>query len=458
VQVPGENGGKSCAAGGSCHATSASNFTTGSVTVNFPNGQTYTPGVKQHLSVTIADSASSIRGWGFQLTARSGSPATTMAGTFTSTDANTLLMCSKSTNLTGVLDVINFNASGSQVCPAGDNVQYIEHSLAGFNGTIGPGSGTYQFDWTPPATNAGNIVIYVAGNGGIGNPPNVNGDHVYTKQYTLTPVSGPSGPPTISNGGIISAYDFGAITAIAPGTWIEIYGTNFATDNVAWSGSDFKNNVGPTALGGVSVSVGGQPAYISSVSHNASYDQIDAQVPSNVGAGSQNIVVTTSAGSSAPYSVTVNTTQPGLDAGAAFQVGGKQYVVALHTGTAPCGTSSGLCFVMPSGAVPGIASAPAKVGEIIILYGIGFGPVTPSFPAGQIVTGTNKLTSPLLVNFGSTAADLTCGSCYAGMAPNFVGLYQFQFAVPNVAASNAVPFSFSLGGTTGTQTLYTAVQ
>jgi uncharacterized protein (TIGR03437 family) len=154
----------------------------------------------------------------------------------------------------------------------------------------------------------------------------------------------------------------------------------------------------------------------------------------------------------------VNAAQPGLDAGAAFQVGGKQYVVALHTSTAPCGTSSGLCFVMPAGAVSGIASAPAKVGEIIILYGIGFGSVTPSFSAGQIVSGTNKLTAPLLVNFGSTPADLTCGSCYAGMAPNFVGLYQFQFAVPNVAASSLVPFSFSLGGTAGTQTLYTAVQ
>jgi uncharacterized protein (TIGR03437 family) len=381
-----------------------------------------------------------------------------MAGSFTSTDANTLLMCSKSTNLTGVIDAINYSASGSQVCPAADNVQYIEHSLQGFNANLGPGSATYEFDWTPPSTNVGDIVIYVAGNGGVGNPPNVNGDHVYTQKYTLSAVAPPSGPPTISNGGIISAYDFGAFPSIAPGTWIEIYGTNFATYSATWGGSYFKNNTGPTKLADLTVSIGGQPAYISSVTHNASYDQIDVQAPSNISTGSQNIVVTTPAGSSAPYAITVNATQPGLDAGAGFLVGGKQYVVALHTSTAPCGTSSGLCFVMPTGAVPGIASAPAKVGEIIILYGIGFGPVTPSFSAGQIVTATNKLSAPLLVNFGSTPADLSCSSCYAGMAPNFVGLYQFQFAVPNVAASNAVPFSFSLGGTAGAQTLYTAVQ
>ena len=104
--VPNENGGKSCAFGGSCHAVSAATFTTGSVTVSFPNGQTYTPGVKQHLSVTIADTNASLKGWGFQLTARSGNPATTMAGTFNSSDANTLVVCSQ-TNLL-VFQQLNF--------------------------------------------------------------------------------------------------------------------------------------------------------------------------------------------------------------------------------------------------------------------------------------------------------------------------------------------------------------
>ena len=47
--VPGEN---TCA---SCHSGSG----TGSVTVTFPNGTTYTPGVKQHLVVTVTDSAQS---------------------------------------------------------------------------------------------------------------------------------------------------------------------------------------------------------------------------------------------------------------------------------------------------------------------------------------------------------------------------------------------------------------
>lgn len=451
VQVPGENGGASCAAGlqggVQCHATTASSFTTGSVTVNFPNGLTYTPGVTQQLSVTIADSNPAQKGWGFQLTARSGSPATTMAGTFTSADANTLLMCSQ-TNLF-VYQQVNYSASGTQTCPSGEPLQYIEQSLQGFTATIGPGSATYNFNWTPPATNVGNIVIYVAGNAGIGLPANVNGDHVYTKTYTLTPAT--AGPaPSINSGGVISAYSFGASPSIAPGTWIEIYGTNFATSTVNWSLSDFQNGVAPTLLGGVTVTIGGQPAYIVFVTHGSSYDQIDAQVPSNVGTGTQNIVVTNSSGSSsAPYSITVNATQPGLDAPPNFLINGNQYVVALHAD----GT-----YVLPTGAISGLASSPAKVGETIILYGIGFGNVTPNIPAGQIVTASNTLTLPFLVNFGQTPATVTCGTCYDGLAPNFVGLYQFQLLVPNIAAGNAVPFSFTLGGIAGSQTLYTAVQ
>jgi uncharacterized protein (TIGR03437 family) len=451
VQVPGENGGASCAAGGTCHATSASSFKTGSVTVSFPNGQTYTPGVTQHLSVTIADSNPSLKGWGFQLTARSGNPATTMAGTFTSTDTNTQLMCSQ-TNLL-VFQQVAYSASGGQSCPSNEPLIYIEHSLAGFDATIGPGSATYQFDWTPPATNVGDIVIYVAGNGGLGQPPVVTGDHVYTAKYTLTPAT-LSGEPSIYAGGVVSATDFGQFKQIAPGTWIEIYGTNLAPTTQQWASSDFVNNVAPTSLAGVTVMIGGQPAYLDLVSSG----QINAQVPTNIGAGQQNIVVTTSGGSSSPYAITVNATEPGLDAPASFTVNQKQYVVALHTTAAPCGTSSGSCFVMPAGAIPGINSAPAKVGETIVLYGIGFGSVNPTIPAGQITTQSNQLTLPFLVNFGSTAATVSCPTCYDGLAPNFVGLYQFQVVVPNVASNNALPFSFSLGGSAGTQTLYTSVQ
>src|SRR5580698_9847527 len=71
--VPNENGGAAgvTCANSSCHVGTANNpANKGSVTVNFPNGLTYAPGVKQHLTVTIADPAPNQAAWGFQLTAR----------------------------------------------------------------------------------------------------------------------------------------------------------------------------------------------------------------------------------------------------------------------------------------------------------------------------------------------------------------------------------------------------
>jgi uncharacterized protein (TIGR03437 family) len=46
---------------------------------------------------------------------------------------------------------------------------------------------------------------------------------------------------------------------------------------------------------------------------------------------------------------------------------------------------------------------------------------------------------------------------YEGLAPNFTGLYQFNVVVPNVPSGNA-PLTFSLGGVSGTQALYLALQ
>jgi uncharacterized protein (TIGR03437 family) len=46
---------------------------------------------------------------------------------------------------------------------------------------------------------------------------------------------------------------------------------------------------------------------------------------------------------------------------------------------------------------------------------------------------------------------------FSGLAPRAVGLYQFDLVVPNVAANDAVPVTFTLGGTPGTQSLFTAI-
>lgn len=248
-------------------------------------------------------------------------------------------------------------------------------------------------------------------------------------------------PPAIKAGGVVSATAFGGSPAVAPGTWIEIYGSGLAALSRAWAGNDFNGVNAPTNLGGTSVQVAGQSAFVAYVSPG----QVNAQVPSNVPSGTQPVTVATSVGSSAAYNVTVAAVQPGLLAPAAFNAGGRQYAGALFP--------DGVTYVLPA-AVPGVVSRRARPGDTIILYGIGFGPVAPNIPAGQTVQTANALASQLQVFFGSARATLS----YAGLAPLFVGLYQFNVVVPNIAAGDAIPLTFTLGGAPGAQVLYTAVQ
>ncbi len=450
VGVPGENGGATCAQSG-CHIGTANDpKNSGSVAVTFASGTTYTPGVKQHLTVTISDTASTQKAWGFQLTARLASPVTTMAGTFAPTDADTQLMCS-STNFFQQR-VIAFGASPT--CPSGLTLAYMEHSLQGFTDSVaaGHGSGSYafSFDWMPPATNVGNVTIYVAGNAGHGLPlgspgSGSSGDHIYTKTYTLTPAAAGGTAPAISAGGIVSAGAFGGFTAATAGSWIEIYGTNLSTTTRGWAGSDFSGNNAPTTLDGVKVTVNGTPAYIDYISPT----QVNAQIPAGVGTGTAQVVLSNSGGASDPYSLTMNANEPGFLAppGGVFVIGNKQYVVAQHQN----GT-----FVAPVTATS--LGTPAKPGETLTIYGVGFGAAKDSsgntIPFGQIVTASNSLTTPLTVSIGSANA----ATPYFGLAPSFVGLYQFNVTIPTSTANNdALPFTFDLGGNKGSQTLYIAV-
>src|SRR5215467_5138191 len=84
--VPKENA--SCISS-QCHVGTANDPNNkGSVKVAFANGTSYVPGVTQHLVVTIDDPTQ--KAWGFQLTARLSSNSASLAGTFASTDKNTL--------------------------------------------------------------------------------------------------------------------------------------------------------------------------------------------------------------------------------------------------------------------------------------------------------------------------------------------------------------------------------
>ena len=241
--------------------------------------------------------------------------------------------------------------------------------------------------------------------------------------------------------GVISASAYGGFSALSPGSWMEIYGYNLGTIlQRVWGSADFNGNLAPTTLGGTTVTIGGQSAFIDYVSPG----QVNAQVPSGVAAGSQPVVVTTAGGSSLGFMITVNPTEPGLLAPNALHLAAGQYVAALFP--------DGSTFVLPPGAIPGLKSMLATPGQIITFYGVGFGPVTPDIPAGQIVGETNDLTG-FAISFGGTPAKVD----FAGLTAGYLGLYQFNVTVPNIAASNAVPVTFTLNGNPGPQNLLIAI-
>lgn len=308
------------------------------------------------------------------------------------------------------------------------------------NGTItsvaGNGVEGYSGDGGPALDAAINVPRSVS----VGPNGNVYIGDFGNNRVRLLTQSLPSNTPSIDNGGVVSASDFGKFTSVSPGSWIEIYGSNLATATRPWGTSDFSGNNAPTSLSGTSVTINGQPAFVAYISPG----QVNVQVPDNVSTGVQSLTVTASGNTSPVYQLVINELEPGLDAPASFNIGGNQYVVALFSDGS---------YVLPSGAISGVNSRPANPGDMITLYGVGFGSVTPATPAGQIAQGLTNV-----ANFSISIGGMPATVSYAGLAPEFVGLYQFDVVVPQVAAGTAVPVTFTLDGTNGTQTLYTAVQ
>ena len=424
VGIPSENGGQTCANAG-CHtgtANSPSNH--GSVAVNFPNGMTYTPGVAQQLSVTIQDPATTQLAYGFQLTARLASDASTMAGSFAYLDNYTLLMCSQPglqyfEGLCNTPGIQGCSLSGT-TCPSTMTLQYIEHSYTGYVNSLQPphnGSYTYNFNWTPPSTDVGNITIYVAGNAGVGGAPNVMGDHIYTNKYTLSPATG----TTI---GTITAVSNNASgqTGIVPEGWVSIYGSDFTspgfTDN--WSNAIVNGKL-PESLDGVSVSMGGKPAYIYYISPT----QINVQAP-DAGVGPMSVTVTNGAGTSGTFTATSYQVQPAL-----YQYAPTKYAIATrYPDNAYIGNPS---------SINGTVSA--KPGDVLILWCTGLGPVNPAVPAGVVP----NVTAPAV----ATSVSVTVGTVavqpiYAVLSA-YAGLYQVAVQLPTSLPTGDVPIQVNQG-------------
>jgi uncharacterized protein (TIGR03437 family) len=237
--------------------------------------------------------------------------------------------------------------------------------------------------------------------------------------------------PTISE---VANAEGDALT-IAPNTWVLIKGTNLANpgDSRIWQGSDFVNGQMPTQLDGVSVTVNGKPAYVYYISPT----QLNILTPPDALTGPVNVVVTSSAVSSAPYLAQTQPESPSF-----FVFNGGPYIAAVHL-------NGGL--IGPATLYPG-ASTPAQPGETIVIYANGFGPTsTPVVSGSSLQLGS--LSPPPVINIGGIAATVL----FAGLvAP---GEFQFNVVVPSSLANGDQPVTTTYSGlTTQAGTLLTVHQ
>ena len=91
-------------------------------------------------------------------------------------------------------------------------------------------------------------------------------------------------------------------------------------------------------------------------------------------------------------------------------------------------------------------ASPAKPGDVVSLFGTGFGTVSPSAAVGELATGMASLpANTITVTLGGTTVP-SSDILYAGLSPGSIsGLYQFNIRIPSNAPTGEVPVIIAIG-------------
>lgn len=224
----------------------------------------------------------------------------------------------------------------------------------------------------------------------------------------------------------------GDVSTIAQNAWIQIFGANLAPDMRIWGGSDFVNGQMPTALDGVSVTVNGKPAFVYYISSG----QVNVLAPLDTTTGSVLVQLTNGKNSTAPVPVQAQSYAPGF-----FEFGSGPYVAAVHADGS---------LVGPTTLYPG-SSTPAKPGEVIEVFGTGFGQTSPPIVNGA-ATQSGVLTPTPTITIGGVTATVQ----FAGVvAP---GEYQFNVVVPATLGNGNAAIQATFNGQTTQPNAQIAIQ
>lgn len=250
--------------------------------------------------------------------------------------------------------------------------------------------------------------------------------------------------PNVAQGGVVNAASFAKGQAVSPGGLVSIFGTGLVSklataDSIPLS----------TSLGGVTVTFSDLPpapilAVIPGVA-GQSDDQINTQLPWEVGTGTGavNVTVTTANGTSVPVTVNFAPSMPGIFTSSA---GGQMYAIAVN--------SSDSSLAWPQG-LASTGSHPAKAGDVLILYATGLGAVDHQPVDGGIPNVLSRTIATPVVLIGGVPGSVQ----FSGLAPQFVGVNQLNVQVPEgVTPGNAVPIQIQVNGFSSTSQAVVAIQ
>jgi uncharacterized protein (TIGR03437 family) len=233
----------------------------------------------------------------------------------------------------------------------------------------------------------------------------------------------PAAPPSITPGGIVPI--FSSSTTIEPGSWASIFGSNLAPGDALWNG-DF-----PTKLADTTVTIDGKAAYLWYVSPG----QINLQAPDDLKTGVVTATVTTTAGT-ASSTVTLAPFGPSLSLLDGKHIAG---IIIRSNGSGAYGNGA-YDVIGPTGTSLGYPTVAAKAGDSLELFGVGFGPTTPTVPAGAPYSGAAMATNS--VQFMINGIPVL--PSFAGITE--AGLFQFNISLPAGLGTGDVSIQGVVGG------------
>ena len=242
-----------------------------------------------------------------------------------------------------------------------------------------------------------------------------------TIPVTLNVVATAAPKPAFTANGVVNGASFKpGVTANA---LVTIQGTNLASTTDDWNKAIGGGQL-PTSLDGVTVVFNGKPGYLTYISPT----QINVLAP-EVSAGTASILVTNLGANSGIVNVPSSLTGPAF---------------FLWPGNQPVATRQDYTYAVKAGTFTTLNTVAAKPGDVIVLWGTGFGAATPTPPPGVPVPG-DKLYSTsgaptVTINGVSTTV------YGAALTSGYAGLYQVAIQVPTSLPDGDWPIIATVGG------------